>query len=196
GPHWLEMDRFDITAKVPPDSTPDIQKLMLQAVLKDRFELTTHTETRPLPAYALTVGKKPQLKEANGSEDTGCKPQTASGSPAEGGVRLMMMSQNGAPQTINLGPGMTVQYLCRNMTMTAFAAGLRGMMGASIPNPVLDETGLKGAWNFDLKFSMQFNGPMAMAGDRITIFEAVDKQLGLKLEERQVPTPVIVVDSV
>jgi hypothetical protein len=37
---------------------------------------------------------------------------------------------------------------------------------------------------------------MANTGDRITIFEAVDKQLGLKLEQKQIPTPVMVVDSV
>jgi uncharacterized protein (TIGR03435 family) len=91
-----------------------------------------------------------------------------------------------------------IQYTCRNMTMAAFAAGLRSMMGASVgPNPVLDETGLKGMWNFDLRWSLQLNGlMMANSGDRVTLSEAVDKQLGLKLEERHVPTPVIVVDSV
>jgi uncharacterized protein (TIGR03435 family) len=53
-----------------------------------------------------------------------------------------------------------------------------------------------GRWNFDVKWSMQFLGPMASTGDRITIFDAIEKQLGLKLEQRQVPTPVLVVDSV
>ena len=58
------------------------------------------------------------------------------------------------------------------------------MMGAYVgPNPVLDETGLKGNWNFDVKCSMQFIGPMAAnASDRVTIFDAVEKQLGLKFE--------------
>ena len=64
------------------------------------------------------------------------------------------------------------------------------------PNQVLDQTGLKGNWNFDVKWSITLNAPMAGAGDRISIFDAMEKQLGLKLEERQVPTPVIVVDSV
>jgi uncharacterized protein (TIGR03435 family) len=110
----------------------------------------------------------------------------------------MTSNANGVMQTLNLGPGMTIQYVCRNMTMAAFAEGLRGMMGVDVgPNPVLDQTGLKGAWNFDVKWSLQMFGPMmANTGDRITAFEAVDKQLGLKLEERQNPTPVIVVDSV
>ena len=73
GPNWLEMDRFDVVAKVPADSTAETQKLMLQSLLEDRFKLVAHKDTRPLPTYALTVGKKLQLKEADGSGETGCK---------------------------------------------------------------------------------------------------------------------------
>jgi len=199
GPSWLEMDRFDVIAKAPADSTPETQKLMLQALIEDRFKLVVHKDTKPLPTHALTVGKKLQLKEADGSEEAGCRPQAASGPAPEGGIRLMTANSNGVATTINLGPGMTIQYNCRNMTMAAFAAGLRGMLGASVgPNPVLDETGLKGNWNFDLRWSLQlFGGPMMPdTGDRITLSEALDKQLGLKLEERQIPTPVIIVDRV
>src|ERR1022692_1748043 len=117
---------------------------MLQGVLEDRFKLVVHKDTKALPTYALTVGKKLQLKEAAGSEETGCRPQPASGAPAEGGIRLMMGGPDGKTTTINLGPGMTVQYMCRNMTMEQFAAGLRGMLGASVgPNAVLDETDRK-----------------------------------------------------
>jgi uncharacterized protein (TIGR03435 family) len=197
GPSWLEMDRFDIAARLPADCTPDTHKLMLQSLLADRFKLVLHKETKPLPTYALVAGKKPQLKEAAGTEDSGCKPET-SGGRGEGTATIMMMDQNGATATLHLGPGMTVEYACRNMTMAAFADGLRGMTGignALGPNPLLDETGLKGGWNFNVRFSMQLFGP-GNAEDRITIFEAMEKQLGLKLEERQVPTPVMVVDSV
>jgi uncharacterized protein (TIGR03435 family) len=202
GPSWLEMDRFDVLAKVPEEATAETQKLMLQSLLQDRFKLVLHKETKPLPTYALTAGKKPLLKPSDGTEETGCRPQAApAGGRSEGGI-IMMMSRDGGgtTSTIALGPGMVIQYMCRNMTMAAFAEGLRGMLGASVgPNPVLDETGLKGVWNFDLRWSLQLNG-LALAGasndDRISIFEAVDKQLGLKLEDRHVPTPVIVVDSV
>ena len=198
GPNWLEMDRFDVIAKVPADSTSETHKLMLQSLLQDRFKLVVHKDTRPLPTYALTVGKKPQLKQAEGTEETGCHPQAASGPPVEGSIRLMTMNSSGVATTINLGPGMTIHYNCRNITMAAFAEGLRDMLGASVgPNPVLDETGLKGSWNFDITWSLQLIGPMmANTDDRITLPEAVDKQLGLKLEQKQVPTPVIVVDSV
>jgi uncharacterized protein (TIGR03435 family) len=72
------------------------------------------------------------------------------------------------------------------------------MIGANLgTNPVLEDTGLKGAWNFDLRFTLSLIGlPGSNGAVRITMFEAVEKQLGLKLEQRQVPTPVLVVDNV
>ena len=87
-PSWLEMDRFDVIAKVPAGTTPDTQKLMLQSLLADRFKLAIHKETKPLPAYALVAGKKPQLKEAEGAEESGCKPQSSGAGPGE--MRIMV----------------------------------------------------------------------------------------------------------
>jgi uncharacterized protein (TIGR03435 family) len=139
----------------------------------------------------LRAGKKPKLKEADGTGDTGCKPQSQQGT--EGGIRMTM---NGTP--VALGPGMTILYSCRNMTMAAFAAGLQGMMGATMGiGPVTDKTGLEGTWNFDVRWSMQFVGMPGMdSSDRISMSDAIDKQLGLKLEQEDVPTPVLIVDKV
>jgi uncharacterized protein (TIGR03435 family) len=194
GPSWLEMTRFDVIAKAPADSTLETLKPALQKLLASRFKLVVHNDTRPMPTYALTAGKKPLLKEAAGSEQTGCKPQAGPSGP--GGGMIVTMGPDGATQSFTLGPGMTIQYECRNMTMEAFAAGLRGMFGAAVgTNPVLDQTGLKGNWNFDVRWSIGIGrGPDA--DERISIFDAVEKQLGLKLEQKQIPTPVIVVDSV
>jgi uncharacterized protein (TIGR03435 family) len=199
GPSWLEWDRFDVVAKIPKGANMETIRPMLRALLEERFKLVTHKDTRPMPTYALVVGKKPQLKQAEGTEDTGCRPQDHAGS-SEGIIRLSTMGPGGgAPTTITLAPGGIIQYACRNMTMAAFASsGLRGLMGAFNfigNNPVRDETGLKGAWNFDIRFSMGLVGPPMQNAERITLAEAIEKQLGLKLEEHQVPTPVIVVDS-
>ena len=73
------------------------------------------------------------------------------------------------------------------------------MASAYITDPVVDSTGLVGAWNFDLKYSLSFNGLMMMGqpdAERLSLSQAIEKQLGLKLEERQVPTAVIVIDKV
>lgn len=197
GPNWLELDRFDISAKVPPGTTPDSQKLMMQALLAERFKLVVHPDKRPLPAWALVAGKKPLLKEATGTEEPGCKVNASS--RVEGGLTIRMgeavAAAQGLPATLNLGPGGTIQYACRNMSMSNFAERLRAMAGQLGPNPILDETGLKGNWDFEIRWTYLVS-PAMNAGERITPADAVEKQLGLKLEERQVPTPVIVVDSV
>ena len=200
GPSWLEMDRFDITAKLPGETSPDDQKLMLQTLLEDRFKLVVHKETKPIAGYALTAGKKPALKEAAASEPSGCNPQSFNGPMPQGAGGVLMTSVNGTAVRIPFGPGMVLTYNCRNITMDAFAQGLHGMLGANMStSPVLNETGLKGAWDFDLSWSMTINGMVngmlgAGSAETVTAAQAIEK-LGLKLEDRQIPTPVLVVDS-
>ncbi len=197
GPSWLEMDRFDVTGKIPDESNAEQHKLMLQSALEDRFGLKVHKETKPLKSYALVKGKKVLMKEASGEEETGCKPQSAFGPRPEGGGFLMFSNANGQTQTFAMGPGNTLTYNCRNVTMASFVTALRGFFGVQLgPNPILEETSLEGRWNFDLRYSMNLMGPMTNNSDRVSIFDAVEKQLGLKLDERAVPMPVLIVDSV
>jgi uncharacterized protein (TIGR03435 family) len=199
GPNWTGLDHFDILAKAPAHASSADLRLMLQNLLADRFNLRVHPDIKPMPAFALVVapGKKPHFKEADGTGDTGCKGQnSASG---EGTGRLMMGGPDGTVTILSILPGNLVQYNCRNMSMPAFAAGLQGIMGANVgPNPISDETGLKGAWDFDLKFSFNINGPLGngSAAERISFSDALEKQLGLKLEKREVPMPVTVIDGV
>ncbi len=202
GPGWLVKDRFDVIATAPPDSTQETLKAMLQELLKDRFKLVLHNAMKDYPAYAMTVGKKPQLKQATGSEETGCKVQQSnSPPPQEGGAGrggVIMMSNNGVTTRLSLTEPMT--FACRNITMPAFATAIRGMIGTGgylSNNPVTDKTGLEGAWNFDVRYSLRLGiGPIETSGDSITLFDAFEKQLGLKLDLIKVPMPVVVVDSV
>ena len=201
GPNWAGLDRFDILAKAPAGATGADLRLMLQQLLADRFALKVHNDTKPMPAFALVVasGKKPHLKETdpNGGGDSGCKGQDSR--PGDGGGRLMMSGPDGVVTTLSILPGNLVQYNCRNMTMAAFVAAMQGFLGANVgPNPVSDETSLKGAWDFDLKFSFNMNGPglMNAGAERISFGDALEKQLSLKLEKRQIPMPVTVIDGV
>ena len=145
-------------------------------MLAERFSLVVHKDSRPIPTWTLNVGKKPMLKPADGSGDGGCKIQTKVG----GGV------------------GLNFLFSCRNLSMADFAAGLSGMRGVDIGREaVLDQTGLKGAWNFDVTWSPI--GAPSLPGQTeapITVFEALDKQLGLKLELRKRPVPVLVIDHI
>src|SRR5580698_10824937 len=89
GPNWLELDRYDVIAKVPADPVLEKQGPLLKALLEDRFKLVAREETRPFPAWTLAAGKKPQMKEADGKGETGCKIQTGSGAPDEAGPRFI-----------------------------------------------------------------------------------------------------------
>jgi uncharacterized protein (TIGR03435 family) len=177
GPAWLERDRFDIIALAPTAKTPKPQlQLMLQALLAERFHLVTHPDTKPMPAYVLSLGDskadKPKLKESDGTGDGTCQDRT--------------------PRT---DPNPNLVVACTNMTMDAFADALHQMAGGYLDKPVVNETGLKGVYDFEVKWTGR--NQLAKAGpDGISIFNAVDKELGLKLELKTAPRPVIAVDSV
>jgi len=58
GPKWMDSDRFDIFATMPPETTDDQVTQMLQNLLIDRFKIQFHREQREASAYVLLVGKK------------------------------------------------------------------------------------------------------------------------------------------
>jgi uncharacterized protein (TIGR03435 family) len=182
GPSWLEYDRFEVTAKAPANTSQDNIKLMLQSLLEERFKLMVHKDTRPVAGLVLSVGKgKPKLKEADPAGKTGCQTQPIPPPPAPtpGQIYVPMVSIS-----------------CHNMSMEAFVTELKGTAGGGyVTNVVVDSTGLKGSWDFDYKFTNRIL--MQIAGsDGLSLSDALDKQLGLKLEEQKLPTPVIVVDEV
>ena len=175
GPIWLETDRFDIVAKVPPATSKQTLNLMLQSLLAERFKLVAHTGSKPMPAYVLTVGKgKPKLAEGTG--DANCEYQ---------------------PPPQNLPPGTIsdIVFFCHNTTMETFANDLHQWAGGYLTKPVVDSTGLEGGWDFNIKWTG--SGQLQQAGaDGTSIFDAVEKELGLKLDLQTAPRPVLLVDSV
>jgi uncharacterized protein (TIGR03435 family) len=185
GPNWIEYDRFDVRAKMPAKTTAETAKLMLQALLADRFKLVVKREDRPMPVYMLKVGPgKPKLKESDGS-DNGCK-----------------LALEGMPNQPGAAAAPILNNTCHNLSMAAFAEGMRtnGLNSQFIgTTPVIDQTGLEGAWDFSFKYSLPSRvlpGLVTPGSETVTLFDALDKQLGLKLELSKLPLPVIVVESV
>jgi len=99
------------------------------------------------------------------------------------------------------------------MTMTQFAEDLTRIAGGYIKEPVIDATGITGAFDFTLNFTGagRLTGAGGRGGDAaaagatptasdpsggLSLFDAVQKQLGLKLELKKRPFPVLVIDSV
>jgi uncharacterized protein (TIGR03435 family) len=177
GPSWIENDRFDITAKMPPGTTPDQVKLMLRTLLADRFKLVTHNGEASMPGFALTPGNgKVKMKPADGTGDAGCKFQPP-------------------PPDQAPGPPLDIALSCHNVSMETFARELHNWSYDYSPGQIRDATGLKGAWDFDIKWTRRQQ--LAAAGaDGISLSEAMDKQLGLKFGQQPMSWPVIIVDSV
>jgi uncharacterized protein (TIGR03435 family) len=181
GPSWLEFDRYDIAASIPPRTTAADATRMLQALLVERFGVVLRQEERQLPAFVLTAPKGSQkLKQADGSGNLGCGMGISSGPKDADGTQ----------------PTPVVSFNCRNTSMSSFAANLatnalaRDVFGTT---PVQDKTGIEGTWDFVLKFPLAASG--ALTSDASTFFDAADKQLGLKFERDTVKLPVIVVEK-
>ena len=172
GPDWLESDRFDVTAKTVPATSPETMLLMLRTLLADRVQLIVRDDRKALPAFVLTTGKNPRLKPAQGSGNTGCQTPQQSAKNNAGRIENFLV-------------------VCQNLTMADFAARIRNIAGTYVNRPVVDQTRLAGAWDFRITFTAR--QLLSLAGaDGITFFDALEKQLGLKLEQKNVPMAVLV----
>ena len=192
GPKWLDVDRFDIVAKasagVSNTGQPidlDTLELMLRTLLIDRFKIVTHSDVQPVTVYAL-VAAKPKLTKADPSNRTGCK-----NTPVAGNTANSALSKS---------------FTCLNVSTAQLADKLQGMAPGYVKHPVIDSTGMDGSWDFTLNFSNPLQlasvgrgGDAGQAADpngAISLFEALDRQLGLKLEQQKHPMPVVVIDHV
>ena len=136
GPHWLDSDFYEVEAVLPPETSLADSRLMMRAMLADRFGLKAHTESREFAIYALLVAKGgPKLEEIPQPErhGYGFKP-------------------GGSPGTTRFeaNPG---------MQLSSLAASLRSAAG----RPVVDETGLSGFYKVQLEWSHE-PGENATAG--------------------------------
>jgi uncharacterized protein (TIGR03435 family) len=175
GPSWTQDALYSVEAK-PPASSPsaksnppypkaapnDEQRRMLQALLIDRFHLKLHRETREGPVYLLMRGRKPLKLEP--TRDPNEYPWAGSLAGAGFG-----------------GDGMRGT----NITMTQLAERL----GLRLERPVIDQTGLTGAYDFRIAYASDGERPDLIA----SIITSV-RNLGLKLEAGKGPIETIVID--
>jgi uncharacterized protein (TIGR03435 family) len=174
GPVWLDTDRFDIFANAAPSHLASSLRPMLQTLLADRFKLVTHRESIPLPVWALVLGRHPLLKESTQTGEGGCQ-----------------------ETTVNADRVLT----CRQVRMANFASKLAELAISDVDRPLVDATGLKSGYDFSLHWTPR--NPTLPAGasgsgapSATPLFEALDKQLGLKIEDQRQPMPALVVDHV
>ncbi len=194
GPDWLGGARFDIVAKLPDGSSEEQVPEMLQALLADRFKLTLHRDTKEHAVYALVQAKSgPKLKPAEvptGEAKPGAPPRNA----------MMMMIEDG-----------TAHLKAPSASMSTLAE----MLSRFSERPVVDNTGIKGQYDFDLAFSPEtlahmpggMRGPMHPPGGGEhgaietpsepagSIFDSVQKY-GLKMEPKKAAMEMLIVDHI
>lgn len=179
-PEWVLADRFDIQARAGGNPTKAQVRLMLRSLLADRFKLAIHFETREVPVFALVLAKPgntgPQLRPH--SDEPSCSPASPCG---------RFDSLPNPPGQFKIG--------ARDVTL-GFIANV--LATSELGRPVVDQTGLTG--NFD--FTLEWTPNIAAAPDFIpdesgpTYIEALQRQLGLKLESTRGPIQVPVIDHV
>jgi uncharacterized protein (TIGR03435 family) len=194
GPWWMEWDHFDIVANAPPSAKPADLQLMLRSLLLDRFHLVVHDGTAPMAAMTL-LADHPKLKPST-------ETPAESGDPGHEGDSGQAGLPGGCmpePPPAN-GPrgGSTMTVDCHHATMQQFAESLRWMGSGYFTDPVNDATGLKGTYDFTLQWTptwLRRRPGGDTGGETISIFDAVQHQLGLRLERRTAPRAVLIVDS-
>jgi uncharacterized protein (TIGR03435 family) len=206
GPDWIVSQRFDISAKLPAGATALQVPEMLKSLLADRFQLTTHRGSKELPVLALVVAKGGlRMKELPPDPEAGDVPKGNVDVAASGSAQGVSMSMgNGASYTFGNN-----RFDVKKMTMAFFADSLSRYEA----DPVLDMTGLSGAYDFGLELTPEDYRAMlirtalaagvqlppeavrlldAGVGDSLAAGLA---NLGLKLERRKAATEMIVVDK-
>ena len=193
GPDWMRTERFDIVATAPAPanggaasgSAPaqnaasentaqggpvlsDDMRLMLQRLLITRFQMTLHREIRDLPVYALVVGKN--------------------------GTKLKETENPGRSSMRMTGGGVVFT----SVTIPELVSDMSQMRTAEMDRPVVDNTGLKGRYDFTVTlFSSQEEMTAALSkGDfGSSIFTLIQEQLGLKLESQKLPLNMVVIEK-
>jgi uncharacterized protein (TIGR03435 family) len=203
-PNWLDSDRFNILARADGTASSDRVRVMLRALLADRFHMVARSTTLEQPVYALTLARSdgslgPRLRRTS---DIDCARFWA----ARGGVLPPVPRDPKDVPTcvIRAEPGLIV----------ARARTMLDLVTVAFPRVVedrvvVDRTGLKGNYDVLLEWTPDPK-PFAAAADLPpglpvpappsaggpSIFTAIQEQLGLKLQSARAPVEVLLIDRI
>ncbi len=151
GPAFLDTERFDIDATMPPDTTLPQFRTMLQNLLTERFNMRIHRESKELPLYALVVAKSgSKMKESPAVPSGGAAaplPMPLPDQPKMGpdGFPIIPV-QHGLFQIMMPG---RAKLVAQGQTMQDLVDRLTDLMN----RPVIDATGLTAKYDFVLTYS-------------------------------------------
>jgi uncharacterized protein (TIGR03435 family) len=167
-PNWMRDDPWEIEGRNSATGlSADSCQLMVKALLEDRFKLAVHREKREVSVQALVVAKGgSKLRASTGEPGTGAR--------INGHLYKFGISDRETPD------GWTTRDLAAFLDV---GAGIRH------EEPIVDQTGLEGTYQFNLEFS-----PRQFPTNQPELGAALQQQLGLKLEHRKEPMDILVID--
>jgi bla regulator protein BlaR1 len=203
---------FAIEARAAGRPTKDQMRLMMQALLADRFKLAAHFESTEGPVFALTLVKPgrtgPKLRPH--SQGPPCPESSSFSIPSPRQIRDGEVFPTTCGSAVNgMGPGGARLVGFRDSTMTQLADSIyaNGSMAGELDKPVVDQTGLAGTFDFTIEWMpgesdrlVRSRPPGSDAPKEIqpgtSFVAAVREQLGLKLVPSRGPIQSLVIDHI
>lgn len=179
GPAWVDKERYDLNAEAEKPASIEDLHIMLQNILTEKFKLKFHFEQKEMQAYVLTVDKGApknlRVKERTPGSD----------------FILDMAAEQPFHQKWN----------AHCVSLNFFTWRLAGWQD----RPVINQTGLDGCFDFEFRFTQDL--PVGMQDGQIVngvpldtsgpnVYQALQNQLGLKMEARRAPVETMVIDHV
>jgi uncharacterized protein (TIGR03435 family) len=183
----LDNDEFDLAASLPAETTKPQFRSMLQNLLADRFHFKLHVISKEFPAYALVVTNRGPKFQA-GSRD----PQPS------------QLPDDGFPEVATNRPDIRVSFSAsRGFELVRLSAHqepipiFAAMLRVPDSQPVIDQTGLTGSYDFRLAYSLELKATTSDSPPPLPdLFSAIQQQLGLRLVHKRLPFDVLIIDQV
>jgi uncharacterized protein (TIGR03435 family) len=194
-------EKIDIEAKTerPVSSSTQMQQ-MLQPLLEERFKLAIHRETRAMNAIVLTLAKDGRLGPKMKKSDRECEHLGTAATafvltppPAAGERPACGFTPSGVGRIVGVGLDMpTIIDLIETGPLAL---------------PMVDETGLNDRYDIDVTYTptpfsaatLARTGREPMPGvdpNGPSLLNAIEEQLGFKLQTKKMPIPVVVIDHI
>jgi uncharacterized protein (TIGR03435 family) len=171
GPDWIDAAKYDISA-ITEILTPTRaqHRALIRHLLEERFSLRAHQEAREVNVYDLVVSREDAILGA------GIRPSN---------VDCKALAASGKGRCSWSASGFTHRATAQPIQM------LMVQLFSSVDRRIVDRTGLKGSFDWELKVASDPNDPSAPS-----VFTALQEQLGLKLVPNRGMLDVVVVDDI